>query len=426
MPVFQYEAMDASGKEVRAEINATSQEEAISRIRGQGQFPTHIRLKGRTARAAGPSKKGKTFAIGRVSTKQLTQFTRQMSTLQDAGLPILRSLRILEGQTKPGVLKNALQDIIEDVEAGSTLSEAMEKHPKAFDRLYVHTVRAGEAGGVLDQILRKLADFMEKAVALKRRIVGAMIYPVMVIGIAVVILMAIMKWIVPKFIEIFAKFKIPQLPLPTRILVGVSHFVGGYSYVDAAGVSHYTWGYWYVLLLVPVLLWAILRMTKASRKGQYMLDWVKMKIPIVGSIVNRTAIARFARTLGTLISSGVPILEALNITRETVGNAVVSQALGQVHDSIREGESIAGPLRQSGVVDPIVVNMVDVGEETGELDKMLLKVADTCDGEVDHLVGTLMSAMEPLLVVFLGATIGSIVIALFLPLVELIKQVGQG
>jgi len=411
MPVFQYEAMDATGKEVRAEIDASSQEEAISRIRGQGQFPTHIRLKGRTARAAGPSKKGKTFAIGRVSTKQLTQFTRQMSTLQDAGLPILRSLRILEGQTKPGVLKNALQDIIEDVEAGSTLSEAMEKHPKAFNRLYVHTVRAGEAGGVLDQILRKLADFMEKAVALKRRIVGAMIYPVMVIGIAIIILIAIMKWIVPRFIEIFDKFKIPQLPLPTRILVGVSHFVGEY---------------WYVLVLMPVLLWAALRMTKASRKGQYMLDWVKMRIPIIGSIVNRTAIARFARTLGTLISSGVPILEALNITRETVGNAVVSQALGQVHDSIREGESIAGPLRQSGVVDPIVVNMVDVGEETGELDKMLLKVADTCDSEVDHLVGTLMSAMEPLLVVFLGATIGSIVIALFLPLVELIKQVGQG
>jgi len=411
MPVFQYEAMDATGKEVRAEINASSQEEAISRIRGQGQFPTHIRLKGRTARAAGPSKKGKTFAIGRVGMKQLTQFTRQMSTLQDAGLPILRSLRILEGQTKPGVLKNALQDIIEDVEAGSTLSEAMEKNPKAFDRLYVHTVRAGEAGGVLDQILRKLADFMEKAIALKRRIVGAMIYPVMVIGIAIIILIAIMKWIVPRFIEIFDKFKIPQLPLPTRILVGVSNFVGGY---------------WYVLVLVPILLWAILRMTKASRKGQYMLDWVKMHLPIIGSIVNRTAIARFARTLGTLISSGVPILEALNITRETVGNAVVSQALGQVHDSIREGESIAGPLRQSGVVDPIVVNMVDVGEETGELDKMLLKVADTCDGEVDHLVGTLMSAMEPLLVVFLGATIGSIVIALFLPLVELIKQVGKG
>jgi type IV pilus assembly protein PilC len=251
---------------------------------------------------------------------------------------------------------------------------------------------------------------MEKSVALKRRVVGAMIYPVMVIGIAVIILIAIMKWIVPKFIEIFAKFKIPELPLPTRILVGVSHFVGSY---------------WYLLVLVPILFWVILRMTKASRTGQYMLDWLKMHVPIVGSIVNRTAIARFARTLGTLITSGVPILDALNITRETVGNAVVARALGQVHDSIREGESIAGPLRQSGVVDPIVVNMVDVGEETGELDKMLVKVADNYDAEVDHLVGTLMSAMEPLLVVFLGATIGSIVISLFLPLVKLIEQVGR-
>ena len=411
MPIFQYEAMDASGKEVRAELDAPSQEEAVSKIRAQGQFPTHIRVKGRTARAAGPRKKGKTFAFGRVGMKQLTQFTRQMSTLQDAGLPILRSLRILEGQTKPGVLKNALQDIIEDVEGGSTLSEAMEKHPKAFDRLYVHTVRAGEAGGVLDQILRKLAEFMEKAMALRRRIVGAMVYPAMVISIAMIILLAIMKWIVPRFIDIFQKFKIEGgLPAPTKGLIFFSHVVSAY---------------WYLLLLTPVLIYAILRLVRASAAGRYMLDWIKMNIPIVGSIVNRTAIAKFARTLGTLIASGVPILEALNITRETVGNAVVARALGQVHDSIREGESIAGPLRQSGIVDPIVVNMVDVGEETGELDKMLVKVADTYDEEVDHLVGSLVNAMEPIMIVFLGGTIGSIVIALFMPLVELIKQVGR-
>jgi type IV pilus assembly protein PilC len=411
MPIFQYEAMDASGKEVRAELDAPSQEEAVSKIRAQGQFPTHIRVKGRTARAAGSRKKGKTFAFGRVGMKQLTQFTRQMSVLQDAGLPILRSLRILEGQTKSGVLKNALQDIIEDVEGGSTLSEAMEKHPKAFDRLYVHTVRAGEAGGVLDQILRKLAEFMEKAMALRRRIVGAMVYPAMVISIAMIILLAIMKWIVPRFIDIFQKFKIEGgLPAPTKGLIFFSHVVSAY---------------WYLLLLTPVLIYAILRLVRASAAGRYMLDWIKMNIPIVGSIVNRTAIAKFARTLGTLIASGVPILEALNITRETVGNAVVARALGQVHDSIREGESIAGPLRQSGIVDPIVVNMVDVGEETGELDKMLVKVADTYDEEVDHLVGSLVNAMEPIMIVFLGGTIGSIVIALFMPLVELIKQVGR-
>ena len=410
MPVFQYEAMDSRGQEVKAEVEAGTQEEAIAKIRSLGQFPTQVRAKGKKGpapAAAGPKKKARAFAIGRVNNKQLTQFTRQMSTLQDAGLPILRSLRILEGQTKPGVLKNALMDIIEDVEAGSTLSEAMEKHPKAFSRLYVCTVRAGEAGGVLDQILRKLAEFMEKAEALKRRIVGAMVYPVMVIGVAVLIVSLIMIFIVPKFEEIFARFEIKAgLPAPTKLLIAISHGI---------------FNYWYLIPLIPLGLWLIARSIKASTFGRYAIDWIKMKIPIVGSIVGRQAIAKFSRTLGTLITAGVPILEALNITRETVGNEVVSRALAQVHDSIREGESIAGPLRASGVVDPIVVNMVDVGEETGELDKMLVKVADTYDEEVDHLVGSLVNAMEPIMIIFLGGTIGFIVVSLFLPLVDLIK-----
>jgi len=412
MGVFQYEAMDARGQEVRAEVEAASQEEAVTKIRALGHFPTQVRVKGRraTVAAAGPRKKGKTFTFGKVGNKQLTQFTRQMSTLQDAGLPILRSLRILEGQTKPGVLRNALQDIIEDVEAGSTLSEAMEKHPKAFDRLYVHTVRAGEAGGVLDQILQKLADFMEKAMALKRRIVGAMVYPVMVISVTAIILVFIMLYIVPKFRDIFAKFNIPHMPAPTVILIDVSTKVGQY---------------WYLIPLIPLAIWLVMKAVRSSVFGRYAIDWVKMQLPVVGSIVNRQAIAKFARTLGTLIAAGVPILEALNITRETVGNAVVAKALGQVHDSIREGESIAGPLRASGVVDPIVVNMVDVGEETGELDKMLLKVADTYDEEVDHLVGSLVSAMEPIMIIFLGGTIGFVVVSLFLPLVILIESAGQ-
>jgi type IV pilus assembly protein PilC len=413
MPQFQYEAMDARGQEVRAEVDATTQEEAVAKIRALGHFPTQVRLKGRKAAAkaaAGPRKRSKTITFGRVSSKQLTQFTRQMSTLQDAGLPILRSLRILEGQTKPGVLKNALQDIVEDVEAGSTLSEAMEKHPKAFDSLYVHTVRAGEAGGVLDQILRKLAEFMEKAMALKRRIIGALIYPIMVIGIAVMILTLIMIVIVPKFVTIFDKFNIKGgMPGPTKLLIAVSGFVG----------SH-----WYLLPVVPLGLYAAARLLRSSKGGRYAVDSFLLKVPIVGSLINRTAVARFARTLGTLIASGVPILEALNITRSTIGNEVVSRALTQVHDSIREGESIAGPLRQSGVVDPIVVNMVDVGEETGELDKMLIKVADTYDEEVDHLVVSLVNAMEPVMIIFLGSTIGFIVVALFLPLVTLIQEVG--
>jgi type IV pilus assembly protein PilC len=411
MPVFQYEAVDAQGQEVRAEVEAGSQEEAVGKIRALGQFPRVLRAKGRRTRApaAAPRRRGRTFTIGRASKKQLTQFTRQLSTLQDAGLPILRSLRILEGQTKPGVLKNALQGIIEDVEAGSTLSEAMEKHPKAFDRLYVHTVRAGEAGGVLDQILRKLSEFMEKAQALKRRIIGAIIYPAVVIFITAAVLGFIMYFIVPKFVVIFQQFNVPGgLPRPTRVLIGVSNF---FVY------------YWYVLLLVPFGIWALGRLLKASGGGRYALDWLKMYIPIVGGIANRTAVARFARTLGTLITAGVPILEALNITRDTVGNEVVARALTDVHDSIREGESIAGPLRQSGVVDAIVVNMVDVGEETGELDRMLIKVADAYEEEVDHRVANLVSALEPMMVVFLGVTVGSIVVSLFLPLVEMMKHV---
>jgi type IV pilus assembly protein PilC len=411
MPVYQYEAMDGRGQEVRAEIEANSQEEAAGKIRSLGHFPTQIRQKGRkgSAPAAKVKKKGKSFSFGRVSGKQLTQFTRQMSTLQDAGLPILRSLRILEGQTKPGPLRNALQDIIEDVEAGSTLSEAMEKHPKAFDSLYVHTVQAGEAGGVLDQILRKLAEFMEKAQALKRRLTGAMVYPVMVIGITVVILTFLMIFIVPRFEDIFQKFDIKGgLPWPTQMLINFSHAIGTY---------------WYLIPGIPFSIWLAARFVRSSKGGRYAIDWFLMRIPLVGSLVNRQAVARFTRTLGTLIAAGVPILEALNITRETIGNEVVSRALTQVHDSIREGESIAGPLRASGVVDPIVVNMVDVGEETGELDKMLMKVADTYDEEVDHLVGSLVNALEPVMIIFLGSTIGFIVVALFLPLVTLIQSV---
>jgi type IV pilus assembly protein PilC len=411
MPVFQYEAMDGRGQEVRAELEAGTQEEAAAKIRQLGQFPTAIRVKGRksAAPAAAAKKKGKALTFGRVSGKQLTQFTRQMSTLQDAGLPILRSLRILEGQTKPGVLKNALQDVIEDVEAGSTLSEAMEKHPKAFDSLYVHTVRAGEAGGVLDQILRKLAEFMEKAMALKRRIIGAMVYPCVVIGITVGILAVLMIWIVPKFEEIFLKFDIKGgLPGMTKFLIGVSHAA---------------YDFWFLIPGIPIGFFVAYRLLKASKGGRYWMDWFFMRIPLVGSLINRQAVARFTRTLGTLIAAGVPILEALTITRETIGNEVVSRALQQVHDSIREGESIAGPLRASGVVDPIVVNMVDVGEETGELDKMLIKVADTYDEEVDHLVASLVNAMEPMMIIFLGGTVGFIVISLFLPLVTLIQNV---
>ncbi len=412
MPRYQYEAMNAQGQEVREEIEAASQEEAVAKIRAKNFFPTDIREKGATKQRKGRSpgqspKKGKTIAFGGVSGKNLTLFTRQLSTLQDAGLPILRSLRILHGQQKPGVLKNALSDIIEDVEAGSTLSEAMAKHGKVFDRLYVNIVRAGEAGGVLDKILVRLAEFKEKSLALKRRVVGALVYPVMVIGVAVGIVSLIMVFIIPKFEKIFKDFH-TTLPAPTRMLINISHFA---------------LLYWYVFVSIPIVVYLAMRLVKATEGGRYMMDWLWLHLPLVSGIVNRSAVSRFTRTLGTLVASGVPILEALKITRDTVGNEVISRALTKVHDSIREGESIAAPLKQSGVVDAIVVNMIDVGEETGDLDKMLTKVADNYDEEVDVLVGGLVAALEPIMVVTLGVIVGGIVVALFLPLVELIKSV---
>jgi len=417
MALYQYEAMNAQGQEIRDEVEAASQEEAIQKIRAKNYFPTNIREKAaaKTKRRAAPSaeRKGKTIAFGRASPKHLTMFTRQLSTLQDAGLPILRSLRILHGQQKPGVLKNALSDVIEDVEAGATLSEAMAKHPKCFNRLYVNIVRAGEAGGVLDKILLRLADFMEKSLALRRRVIGAMIYPAVVLTVAALIVSLIMTFIIPKFEKIFSEFD-AELPGPTLMLIGLSHAIKSY---------------WFVGPIALVLLVLGFRLLKMTSGGRFALDWFKLHVPIVGRIVNRSAVSRFTRTLGTLIASGVPILDALKITRDTVGNEVIARALTSVHDSIREGESIAGPLKQSGVVDAIVVNMIDVGEETGDLDKMLTKVADNYDEEVDTLVGGLVSALEPVMVLILGCIVGGIVISLFLPLVSIIQAArsqGQG
>jgi type IV pilus assembly protein PilC len=310
---------------------------------------------------------------------------------------------------KPCKLKDTLADVAEDVESGNTFSESLAKHPKVFDRLYVNMVRAGEAGGVLDTILERLAEFKEKARALKRKIVGAMIYPVVVISIATIILILIMTIIVPKFKEIFKSFN-TTLPLPTQILINV-----------ATALQTYIW----VIILVPFVIYVGIKLLKRTRGGRYFIDNVKLHLPVLGSIVSKSTVSNFARTLGTLIASGVPILEALNIVRDTTGNEVIARAIAKVHDSIREGDTIAEPLRASGVVDEIVVNMIDVGEETGELDKMLIKVADNFDDEVDTLVAGMMSLMEPMIIVVLGSAVAFIVISLFLPLVKLMENVGQ-
>ncbi|HVX86520.1 MAG TPA: type II secretion system F family protein [Phycisphaerae bacterium] len=417
MPTFQYEAMNAAGQEVKSEVDANSADEAITKIRSQGYFPTKVKEKALKKKkadsaAAAPKKKGKSFAFGRVSTKVITQFTRQLSTLQDAGLPILRSLKILWQQQKPGMLKNILDDVADDVEGGSTLSESMAKHPKAFNRLYINMVQAGETGGVLDVILQRLAEFMEKAQRLKRRVIGAMIYPAVVVSFSVLIVTGIMIVVVPKFRDIFKDFK-TSLPPLTQFLMDTSDWIA----------KDYGWA---VIFGSPFLVFFAVKIIGKSKFGRKVIDFIKIKMPIFGQILSKTAVARFTRTLGTLLAAGVPILDALNITRDTVGNVIFENALQKVHDAIREGESFAGPLRQSRVCDTIVTNMIDVGEETGDLDKMLMKIADNYDEEVDVLIGSLVSLLEPVMVVTLGGIVGTIVVALFLPLVKLIQSVSGG
>jgi type IV pilus assembly protein PilC len=415
MPMFQYEAMDALGKEIKQEIDATDSVEAVSKIRAMGLFPTKVKEKGgrkKAAKAADPGKKKKAgtgFSIGRVSNKQLCQFSRQLSTLQDAGLPILRSLRILEQQQKAGLLKSIIRQVADDVEGGATLSEAMGRHPKAFDRLFTNMVQAGEAGGVLEVILQRLADFMEKGQRLKKKVVGAMIYPAAVMSFAGGIVFMIMWLVVPKFQEIFKDFG-TELPTITVVLLTMSNWL------------IYRYG-WLIVLGSPFMFVVFLRVMKQFSAGRYAIDWVQIHLPVMGQIVSKSSIARMTRTLGTLIAAGVPILEAINITRETTGNEIYARAMSRVHDSIREGDTFANPLRATKVVDNIVVNMIDVGEETGDLDKMLLKIADNYDEEVEVLVNSLVALLEPIMVILLGGIVGFIVIALFMPLVKLITAV---
>jgi type IV pilus assembly protein PilC len=420
MPNFAYEAMNSSGQEVKDIIEAASKEEAVAKVRSKGLFPTKITPKAEKKGAKKASddpfapseaKKKLPFAIGGVGRKNLVTFTRQLSTLQDAGLPILRSLQILEQQQKPGLMKAIVDGVASEVEGGSTLSESMSKYPKAFDKLYVNMINAGEAGGVLDLILSRLADFMEKSAKLKKKVIGAMIYPAVVISIAVGVVSMIMIVVIPKFQTIFKDFH-TDLPPVTQVLLAISHF-----FADQFG--------WAYIIAFPIFCGIVNKLIRLSEGGKYFMDAVLLKIPVIGGILGKTAIARFTRTLGTLISAGVPILDALNITRETCGNEVYSAALTKVHDAIREGESMADPLRATKVCDSIVVNMIDVGEETGDLDKMLIKVADNYDSDVDVLVASLVSILEPIIVVVLGGVVGFIVIALFMPMIALIETISS-
>jgi len=467
MPTYQFEAMDASGQEIRDQLDAPSEEEAQATIRQMGYFVTKISVKkGRgdaAAKSGAPAakKKGRSFAIGGVKTKQLTEFTRQLSILQDAGLPILRSLRILENQCKPGAMKNTLMDVCDEIEGGATLSEAMGKSPRTFNRLFVNMIKAGEAGGALEIILRRLAEFMEKAEHLKRKVKGAMVYPIVVVLVAVGILTFIMISIVPTFKQIFADFD-TELPAATQLLISISEFV-------------FNW--WFLLPGIPLAIYLFIMVLRKFPAGRMGWDLFTLNTPVFGTLIEKNIMARTTRTLGTLVASGVPILEALNIAKETSGNAMFERMYGKVTEQIREGATISEPMKQNAkpgfhpvacglwvmffagpvvplifvpaaagfaipivaaggvvgalyyfrgmnrmVVDDLVVNMVDVGEETGELDTMLYKVADTFDEQVAVITESLMSMLEPLLIIFLGGAVGFIVISLFLPLVSLIQN----
>ena len=439
MPTYQFEAMDATGQEIKDVVEAPSEDEAQATIRQMGYFVTKIsvkKAKKTSAEKKTAKNKGKTFALGGVKSKVLTTFTRQLSILQDAGMPILRSLRILENQSKPGTLKNALIDVCEDIESGSTLSEAMAKSPKAFDRLYVNMIKAGEAGGALEIILQRLAEFQERSESLKRKVKSALIYPITVVTFAGGILTFIMISIVPAFQKIFKDFG-SELPIITKALITISE-----------GMVTF----WYLIPGIPLALWLFIKLLRKFGPGRLGWDMFILRVPIFGQLVEKNIVARTVRTLGTLVASGVPILEALHITRETSGNAVFENLYHKVYDAIREGETIAKPLKEHSRVgfhpmalffwmffipivgaliylmklnqramDDMVVNMVDVGEETGELDTMLYKVADTYDEEVKVLTEGLMSLMEPLLIIVLGLMVGFIVVALFMPLIGLIQ-----
>ncbi|NBW95316.1 MAG: type II secretion system F family protein [Planctomycetia bacterium] len=439
MPTYVFEAIDAAtGKEIRDTVEAPSEAEAQATIRAMGYMVTKLKAgKAKAAAAASKKKPGRSFAIGGVKMKDLTLFTRQLSILQDAGLPILRSLKILADMQKPGRLKNSLLDTCDEIEGGTTLSEAMAKSPKCFDRLYTNMIRAGEAGGALEVILRRLSEFMERAQSLRRKVKGAMVYPIVVVSVAVGILTFIMLKIVPQFKKIFDDFG-SELPPMTQFLIDLSNWIANY---------------WYLIPAIPFGIRLVIKGICLIPYGRFGWDLFALKAPIFGQLVEKNIMSRSTRTLGTLLASGVPILEALNITKETSGNMMFEQLFQKVSDSIRDGNAIAKPLKEFSVpplnlvamlfwtafvpgvgallyltrykkpvVDDLVINMVDVGEESGELDTMLYKVADTYDEEVAVLTESLTSLMEPLLIIFLGGAVGFIVIALFLPLIKLIQD----
>jgi type IV pilus assembly protein PilC len=420
MSNFAYVAFDSRGREAKGILDVIDQSEAMRRLKEMGYFPTKIILRAPDKAGTGQRKqRGKVFSrrgifslsVGGtgVNSKTLCVFTRQMATLVEAGMPLLRGLRILEEQERNPNLKRVIGDIGTVVEGGDSLSEAISHHPKVFNRLYINMVKAGEMGGVLEVVLKRLADFMEKAQKIKGKIVAALFYPTAVITVAITILSLLMVFVVPKFKEIFdGLLKGRSMPPFTTFILNLSTALKSHVFLEIGSI------------LALAILLKIFVSTKAGRR---IFDRVKLNCPLIGPIISKVAISRFARTFGTLVSSGVPILQTLTIVKETTGNLVVSDAVAAVHESVKQGETITVPLKASGIFPSMVVGMIDVGEQTGALPEMLMKVADNYDDEVDNAVASMTSLLEPIMIIFLAVVVGSIVIALFMPLIAIIDGI---
>lgn len=399
MPTFEWKGR--RGDKIEGGVLVAENKEAVrTRLRRQQIVVTQVREQGKEI--AFP------LLRGGVSQKELAIFTRQFSVMIDAGLPLVQCIEILSTQADNKVFQKVLMQVRQDVESGATLADSMRKHPRVFDDLYCNMIAAGEAGGILDTILQRLANYIEKAVKLRRAVRSAMIYPAAVLSIAALVVMIILWKVIPTFAALFAGLG-AELPLPTRIVIALSNFVGRY------------------ILLLVVLFVALLYAIKKyhdTYKGRRVIDGLLLKIPIIGVVLRKIAVARFCRTLATLVSSGVPILEALEITAKTSGNAIIEDAIMATRKSIEEGKTISEPLKDTDVFPPMVVHMIAVGEQTGALDAMLSKIADFYEDEVDAAVENMLTLMEPVMILFLGIIIGGIVVSMYLPMFSLLSKIG--
>jgi type IV pilus assembly protein PilC len=399
MPTFTYSARPATGGDIQnGEIEVASKQDVHSYLRKQKMIPVSVREKSTELNIQ--------FGTG-IKTRDIVIFTRQFATMINSGLPLVQSLDIMAEQTENKNLRKVIQDVLYDVESGRTLADALGKHPKVFSDLFVNMVAAGEAGGILDTILLRLATFLEKNDALVRKIKGAMIYPAVIVFVAVAAVAILLIFVIPTFQQMFASAGIP-LPLPTRIVIAASAFLQAYWWAVGAGL---------VAAVIGI------RYAYTTDQGELVIDRFLLKFPILGDLLRKAAVARFTRTLGTLVSSGVAILEGLEITAKTAGNRVIHDAVMESRSSIAGGETISGPLKESGVFPPMVVQMINVGEQTGGLDEMLTKIADFYDEEVDAAVEALLSALEPVMIVVLGVVVGGMIVSMYLPIFDMINAV---